>query len=192
MTEPTDMVSQFASWQAFYAEVFSLQVQSSCALGTAENGHERLLVGGEGLTLDQAIQASQNLFPVSSVYNTSDRDLFIHFNERDTRTTYGVLVRESVEVGPEFYEKSADDLARDQIRGITLLERILYGLKYFRETGRHLDTVGGTLCFGSRDSQGNVPRVHLSSSLGVQIARSQPDERNRKILGRRVLPFFAN
>jgi hypothetical protein len=42
-------------------------------------------------------------------------------------------------------------LAARNIRGHYLLERLLYELKYFAETGKHLDIDNLTLCSGSRD-----------------------------------------
>lgn len=46
------------------------------------------------------------------------------------------------------------------MRGITLLEHLLFHLKYFRETGEFLDSQRiATLCFGSRDAYGCIPCV---------------------------------
>ena len=42
---------------------------------------------------------------------------------------------------------------------MTLLERLILEVKYFTETGKHLDVKGVTLCTGSRNSDGNVPYV---------------------------------
>ena len=38
-----------------------------------------------------------------------------------------------------------------------LLERIIFEIKYFSETGKHLDIKGLTFCSGSRYSDGDVP-----------------------------------
>jgi hypothetical protein len=47
------------------------------------------------------------------------------------------------------------------VQGITLLEHLLFHLKYFRETGQFLDrNEMRTLCFGSRDAGGCIPSVN--------------------------------
>jgi hypothetical protein len=43
--------------------------------------------------------------------------------------------------------------------GITLMEHLVLELKHFEETGNHLDVDRITLCSGSRNSDGDVPRV---------------------------------
>ncbi len=46
-----------------------------------------------------------------------------------------------------------------QMKGITLRERLLMEIQYFKETGNHLDIKGWTICSGSRYSDGDVPYV---------------------------------
>lgn len=46
--------------------------------------------------------------------------------------------------------------------GITLRQRLLLELAYFEKHGEHLDVKGFTLCSGSRNSNGHVPRVSWS------------------------------
>lgn len=45
------------------------------------------------------------------------------------------------------------------LKGITLRERLLLEIAYFKETGDHLDINNWTLCSGSRSSDGSVPYV---------------------------------
>ncbi len=59
-----------------------------------------------------------------------------------------------------FRNLSADQLAEYKNLGITLLERLIYELLYFSETGGHLDITNWTICSGSRYSDGNVPYVN--------------------------------
>ena len=58
---------------------------------------------------------------------------------------------------------SANQLAKRNHKGITLLERLLLEMGYFLATGKHLDEKNVTLCTGSRDSVGGVPYVYWNS-----------------------------
>ena len=40
------------------------------------------------------------------------------------------------------------------------MERLIFEMKYYDETGKHLDISNVTLCAGSRDSVGFVPHVN--------------------------------
>ena len=70
---------------------------------------------------------------------------------------YVVWVRDTVEADPDMANKSAEDIEKAGINTMTLKERMMLELKYFDETGKHLDIENWTLCTGSRDSDGNVP-----------------------------------
>ncbi len=62
-----------------------------------------------------------------------------------------------VEPDQEFLGKSTKEADPEMKTGITLLERIIFEIKYFIETGNHLDIKGLTFCSGSRYSDGGVP-----------------------------------
>lgn len=70
---------------------------------------------------------------------------------------YVVWVRDTVEADPDMANKSANDIVAAGINTLTLKERMVLELKYFDETGKHLDIENWTLCTGSRDSDGGVP-----------------------------------
>lgn len=95
----------------------------------------------------------RKLFPVYSCY--SDDQLNKYFPSVKTKFRYR-LTQESDE---ELKNLSADDLEKKGIKGITLRERIIYELRYFKKTGQHLDIYNITLCSGSRYDGGSVPRA---------------------------------
>lgn len=66
--------------------------------------------------------------------------------------------KKNIEADPELANKSANELKQEE--QITLRERLLLELQYFKETGGHLDIDNITLCAGSRDSGGYVPNVY--------------------------------
>ncbi len=89
-------------------------------------------------------------------------------NDRDPNRdgSYIVNFRRTVEADEENANKSANMLKAENHKGITLLERLLLGLGYFLTTGQHLDVKNSTLCTGSRNSNGRVPRVGFSAGGG--------------------------
>lgn len=78
------------------------------------------------------------------------------------------------EADPENANKSANQL--EQKDQITLRERLLFELEYFKKEGKHLDVDNWTLCAGSRDRDGDVPRVYWSSDYrNVRVDWCDPD-----------------
>jgi len=103
----------------------------------------------------EIMQKCRDTFKLYSCY--SDEQLDKYFPPVKSKRKFK-NVREADE---ENANKSADDLKQsDQI---TLKERLLMELLYFKKTGNHLDIKNWTLCAGSRNSDGRVPRVHWRS-----------------------------
>ena len=76
---------------------------------------------------------------------------------------YVVGFRRTVEADEENKDKSANQLAKANHKGITLPERLLLGAGFYVATGQHLDVVNWTLCTGSHYRDGDVPRVYWDS-----------------------------
>lgn len=98
-------------------------------------------------------------FDVYSYWN--DEELDKNFPPPKKTTTREF--KDNVEADEEHKNKSALDLEKEGIQGITLRERLLMELKYFNKTGNHLDIENVTLCSGSRYSVGGVPGVYWDS-----------------------------
>jgi hypothetical protein len=162
-----ELIAQFsgnliAEWTQFYREFLGLTVDlSGVKIPEHKNGFDRrIIVANELLTAKPymfIVEAMKKHFPVW-IY-VDDLDKVIIKNDRWPDASYAVSFRDRVEADKELKNLSADDLAARNIRGITCLERLLYELKYFAETGKHLDIDNLTLCSGSRDSVGHVPSV---------------------------------
>jgi hypothetical protein len=74
--------------------------------------------------------------------------------------TYAVWVRDRVDPDLEHADVPPRLLTHRRVPGITLLEHLLFHLKYFQETGQLLDRNAiRTLCLGTRDSGGCIPCV---------------------------------
>lgn len=148
-----------ASWKLFYTEVFGIILDLSVLkIPEKREGFDRLIVVANGLTLNGVYDACTKKFPCRCY--TEDLNIAVPTNDRIAKESYAVWVRERVEADEELKNQSADNLADQKIIGITLLERMLYELKYFMETGKHLDIENWTLCSGSRDSDGFVPYAY--------------------------------
>jgi hypothetical protein len=143
----------------------------------------RLIVVKKGATLNEVLAECKKRFNVWCYGN--DLDKIVIQNDRIADKDYEVLVRNTIEADEEYKNMSANDIRKKGIKGVTLLERLLLELKYFDETGKHLDMNNITLCTGSRGADGRVPgvawlavddelRVHWynpGSSLGYLRAR---------------------
>jgi hypothetical protein len=103
----------------------------------------------------ELLDECRKLFPVWCYYdnNMLDKD-FPPPEKPASRRFYNTQ-----EADEKLKNKSANDLEKEHIQGITLRERIIFELDYFGDTGKHLDIKNTTLCSGSRDSDGVVPRV---------------------------------
>lgn len=165
-----ELVFQFskdpiAEWTQFYLDYLGLTVDlSGVKIPEHKNGFDRtIIIAKELLTTSKGkphmfiIEAMRKYFPVWTYVD--DLDKAITKNDRWPDASYAVSFRDRVEADEELKNFSADNLAKCNIQGIAYLERSLYELKYFAETGKHLDIENWTFCSGSRDSDGRIPSV---------------------------------
>ncbi|MDD3663136.1 MAG: hypothetical protein PHT84_04695 [Candidatus Pacebacteria bacterium] len=159
-----EFLSAREEWQNFYKEKFNWTVDFSTVIIPVmpTNGKWRLLFIPKGMTMNLAFKIGSGLF--KSWEYTDDLDVVVTKNIRNTENHYAIWVRDEVEPDQEFLGKSTRQADPDMKIGITLLERIIFEIKYFTETGNHLDVKGLTFCSGSRHAYGLVPDACLSSS----------------------------
>ena len=148
-----------ADWQAFYKEHFGLHVDFNRVMIPACPGEGwRLIFIPKGMTMNKAFAQCKKLF--ATWQYADDLDKAIPTNARVASDHYAVWVRDGIEPDAEHLGKSTKAVDPDMKIGSTLLERIILEVKYFSETGNHLDIKGVTLCSGSRNSEGGVPLAH--------------------------------
>lgn len=153
---PTDLI---ADWQIFWQELGSETDLSGLKIPAKQKDFDRLIVDVLDISLDEVHEYCQKLFPC---WKWTDKNLseVITHNDRSAKDgSYAIWFRNRVEADEELKDISANGLKKRNTSGITLKERLIYELKYFKETGKHLDVNNITLCSGSRYDDGHVPFV---------------------------------
>jgi hypothetical protein len=172
---PPNIVSP---WISFYRDVFGIRtVFPGIKIPEKRDGFDRLLIIAEGMTSQKLYDKCAELFPL---WKWIDRDLdeIVTSNRTAKNGAYAVWVRDRVEADEELKNLSANQLKERGVSGITLEERLIYELKYFNETGKHLDINNVTLCAGSRCRDGIVPDVGFDSGArGVGVHWANPEGR---------------
>lgn len=153
-------------WQNFYADVFGIKADfSNLVLPEKREGFDRLIIVVQGMTPQCLYDKCAELF---KIWKWTDKNLeeIVVSDRTEKNGPYTILVRDRVEADEELSNLSANQIKKQDIPGITLEERLIYELKYFKETGKHLDIQNWTLCAGSRFSDGRVPSVNWNPNYG--------------------------
>jgi len=187
VSNPADGFSNLLyTWQSFYHQVFGAEVDCfGIDIPERQDGFDRLLVIAEGMTPQRLYDKCVELF---SCWKWTDDNLDeVVSSERTAKSgAYAIWVRDRVEADEELKNISADKLKERNIPGITLEERLIYELKYFKETGKHLDIDNITLCSGSRLSSGGVPLVYWFRSE-MRVLWAGPDVRGGGLRARQAV-----
>ena len=156
---PFEAVGSIEDWKNFYRDTFGIEVDfSELQVPKKEEGFDRLIIVVQGMTPQKLFDKCKELFPCWK-WTDENLDEVVSSERTSKNGAYAVWFRDRIEADEELKNLSANNLKEQGINGITLEERLLYKLKYFAETGEHLDIVNITLCSGSRDSGGSVPVV---------------------------------
>ena len=184
------VLTGLADWQEFYRGLFGLEIDlSGLSVPGRKKGFDRLIVVAQGMTPQRLYDKCAEFFPCWKWVN-QNLDECVQSERTAKDGTYAVWFREGVEADKDLKNLSANDLEKKLIPGITLEERLLMELKYFKETGGHLDIESITLCSGSRYSDGHVPKVNwnpVHRKLNVNWylpENSNPNLRSRREGGR--------
>lgn len=149
---PRNIEVTLAVWRDLYKKEFNLDVDmSEIRIPEHKPGFDRLIVVAKGATLNKAYEACEKKFKCWKY--TYDLEKSVIKNDRDpAKNTYAIWIRDQKEADEELRNLSSVNLKRKGIKGITLLERLVFELKFFNETGKHLDINNLTLCSGSSNS----------------------------------------
>src|SRR3989344_3808218 len=151
-------------WQTLYRQEFGIEIDiSKIRIPKRVPGFDRLIVVAQGLTPEKIVSVLKGHMTVWKYADNLDTVK----SDRKTDQPYAIWIRDRQEADEELKNKSANQLQQEGVNCITLEERLLYHLKYFLETGKHLDEKNWTLCAGSRDPDGGVPEVVWGPGGGV-------------------------
>ncbi len=166
-------------WQKFYKTHFNWDVGfGQVIIPLKPEGKWRLLFIPKGMNLNLSFSICEKLF--KSWRYTEDLNQAVTKNIRNTDSHYAVWVRDEVEPDQEFLGKSTRQADPDMKIGITLLERIIFEIKYFTENGNHLDVTGLTYWSGSRYAYGDVPIACLDNNGKFSVDWSYLDNCDSK------------
>ena len=179
--------SELAAWQIFYQVIFGIELLlKDIKIPKARHGFDRMIVVTEGLMPNQVYALCAAHFSLARHYMNLDSDVVE--NERVSDRSYAVFLRGGNESDAELKNMSADELRKNSITTITLLEYLLYQLKHFIETGMLLDARDITMCAGSRYKDGRVPTA-ISHHGELKIHWCAPHEKNPRLRARQILRY---
>jgi len=180
------VLTEITDWQQFYHDLFGLEIDLlGLSVPAKKKGFDRLVIVAQGMTLQRLYDNCVKLCPCWK-WTDDDLDKIVQSERTAKDGTYAVWFRDVVEADEELKNLSANDLKEKGIPGITLEERLLMELKYFKETGNHLDIKSWTLCSGSRYSVDGVPRVDWGS-VRLRVDWYRPDDASGYLRSRRAV-----
>lgn len=186
-------------WKNFYREHdIAADIDEIFIPQKPTEGNYGLIIIPEGMTYESALSISKKYFLVLVVVDKkyeaffTDPDFF-----HDTRTSaksYAAWVRWGKIPDAKNLGLSAENADTEMENGMTLIERMLFGLKYFLETGIHPDSGGyGTLCSGSsfeKDGKKQVPYVrYVSMTKRIYINSCPRVQRTPNFAVREIILF---
>lgn len=157
-------------WEKFYKEEFGKNYDLSGVQipQCPEGGGEKywLVIVAKGLTNKMLFEKNHKKFGVWK----SSHDFSKVKSARKPEKHYAIWVTSAKEANRNkgvFTDKLPNK------RGMTLGERLVLELFYFRSTGRHIDAKGANLCDGSSCGKGLIPLVEWDGGqLGIRCINS--------------------
>ncbi len=152
-------LSQLQQWQKLYKEEFNIDIDIiNIPIPPKQKDFNWLIIIHKSLKPNQIFKKLQEKFNCYKYIDNLD-DVEIIADRPDT-DIYAIWVRDRVEADVELKNKSANQIQEEGINPITLEERLLLELYYYRENNKkHLDIQNRTLAAGSRGPLGRVPSV---------------------------------
>lgn len=152
-------------WESFYKSLGVTADLGAVKIPDDPGGFGRVVVVAGGMTPQKVFDLCRGLFPCGR-WTDKDLDSIVTSERSAAEGAYAVRARESGEPDGELRACCSQELRDRKVACISFEEHMLYAMKYFVETGRHLDVQGTTLCAGSRYFGGSVPSVHWHGDAG--------------------------
>jgi hypothetical protein len=161
-----EIESTLLQWQSFYREIFGIRINiANLEIPSTNDAFNRLLVISPKLSLDSIWRKSAKFFPCEEfTFAGGSLDAYFPVNEYRPEKDYAAWVVDSPE--PERPAASLGEIVLRRTLGanyITLREHLIFRLRYFTETHRHLDILCPTTCIGTTDGKyiNGTPRIHF-------------------------------
>jgi hypothetical protein len=151
-----------AFWQGLYSDDLP-----GLVFPERHPGIDHLLVIGKGFSRNKIFHVCGEKFPVYSFWEDLDESIYSVGRTSD-KAPYAIYVRDSTEPDEESENLSAVELGDKGVRGINLLERLIFEWEHFTKTGEHLDIENTTLCSGSISLDEKIPAVRWTPK-GLRI-----------------------
>lgn len=161
---PFIVTNERAQWQAFYKRYFGLNVDFKDVVipPLVSPGYfERMIIIPKGLQISKVIKVLVKNFECNLGLLHIKPETLIE--ERTTKTSYAIRLHDSQEADLE--EKNCPCQKYNSQELITLTERLIFELKYFDETGNHLDLSSATICGASHNNYDYIPEVSYRSEV---------------------------
>lgn len=138
-------------WEKFYEKYFHIIIDlSGIVLPVFVPGFTRLIIIIPGITVDCAWKVILKTNKTWTV-NFRMNNQIIHDDRSAKNGAYAIWVRDENDMDFSYEKVSALEARERNILGQTFLERLIHGLKYYDEKGRHINQGGySTLCSGTR------------------------------------------
>ena len=136
---------QLSDWITFYKKYFNLELETAnLQFPDHQEGFDRLIIVAKGLTRNQVFSVCERQF--SCRRYVEDLDNTIKPDERCAQNgAYAIWVRDRVEADEDNKNQSFNKRRAQGCDDENILERMVHELKYFDETGKHLDINNWTL-----------------------------------------------
>lgn len=150
-----DYLKLIVDWEAFYRGLGVNCDLSGVCIPDDPGGFNRVIIMAQGITPQSAYDLCAKNFPCWK-YTDKNLDEVVESERTTQNAAYAIRIRDCVEADEELKGRSYNDLKAQGIPGVTLEEREIFELKFFKETRKHLDIANWTLCTGSLDSDGDA------------------------------------
>jgi len=166
-----EVFKAFDDWKAFYQKFFGIELDvTGIKIPAHVEGFDRLVIIAKGVRLNRVwnVHEERNI-PRYQWWNGALENAMQVSERGEVKETYAFWVRNVVEADEDMKNISAETIAERKLDTENLIERLVHGLKFFDETGNHLDVKNVTLCASSRFAGGDVPRVYRLAGGSVDV-----------------------
>jgi hypothetical protein len=168
-----DLSKLITDWRVFYHDLFGIEVDfSGLTISKYRDDFNRLLIIAKDMTPQRLFDKCNELFSCWK-WSQDNLDKVIISDRTAKNGAYAIWVRNRVEADEELENLPANVLRKKGIAGITLEEQLIFELKFFCETGRHLNNKDCTLCAGSYYCTGDSLYTNWNKvGLGIHLINS--------------------